>query len=163
DATRFTFRFEGGSLRKLLDLLDTNLGWKVSVVPDTDLSDVMVPAFSLRDARRGQVLDVVALLLKESRYSFIPIGESVVVLKPREDPGSVPIARDLTEALKSRTLEDIEDAIRTACTLVPGAKYGSLEIKYHPTTRLLLVKGPKPSVAAALSVLDGLKAPAPKP
>ena len=132
-------------------------------MPDTDLSGIMVPAFSLQDARPGQVLDVVALLLKESRYSFIPIGESVVVLKARDDPASGPVARDLTEALKSRTVEDIEDAIRTACSMVPGARYESLEIKYHPTTRLLLVKGPKPSVAAALSVLDGLKAPAPKP
>ncbi len=79
-------------------------------------------------------------------------------MKLKHDASAAPDFRawDISGILKSLSIDDVIDAIRTACSMNPAIKFDDLQIKYHPRTNLLLVKGPPEALLVVGQMVDAL-------
>jgi hypothetical protein len=157
----FTVEFSGGSLAQLLAQLNNAQHWAVDIVGSKeDLDAATLPPFSVHNIQRGQFMGLLANILSRRGFEFDPSSPDVAVLNKRE--GNVArnfFSKDLSPFLDTKSVDDIVDAIRTACSMNPSPKGQELKIKFHPQTKLLLISGNDQDVNIAIRVLISLDIP----
>ena len=162
DSETFTVDFPGGSLAQLLTQLKNAQNWSVDIVGSKeDLEAASLPPFSVHNIFRNQFLGMLSNILSKRGFLFDPQGASVAVLSRREENMGNFVSQDLSPFLNTRSVDDIVDAIRTACAMNPSSGGRELKIKFHPQTRLLLIAGNDLEVSIAIRVLNSL-VPQPK-
>jgi len=163
EAETFTVDFPGGSLAQLLTQLSSTQHWSVDIVGSKeDLDAAKLPPFSVHNIHRGEFMGMLANILSKRGFLFDPSSPDVAVFNRRETSSvSNFVSQDLSPFLGSRSVDDIVDAIRTACAMNPASNGQELKIKFHPQTKLLLISGNDLDVSIAMRVLNSL-VPQPK-
>lgn len=155
----FAVDFSGGSLAQLVAQLEsTPPHWSVDIVGSkADLDAATVPPFSVHHIHKDQLMGLLANILPKSGFMFAPFGPEGAVLSRREANGASNfVSHDLSPFLNTRSVDDIVDAIRTACSMNPSPNGPELKIKYHPRTKLLLISGNEQDIGIAIRVLNSL-------
>ena len=150
--------FPGGSLAQLFEMLPKT--YRINIVGPKAYLAAPLPPFSVHLEHSGELLNLLALLLDSDGFRLAPISETTAVLS-KHDAGSNGefVSRDLSPFVDAqRSVDDIVDAIRTACAMTSSADPSALKIKYHPKSGLLLMAGPESELKVATRVIDGLLA-----
>ncbi len=172
-----TIKSSGGPLSALLVETSRDNDHSLSVInagQPGDL-DTPLPPFELRNANWGSVLGVLGNLLEARGLSLKLAGSDtpnpsdsknvVCVLRrngpPPEAKGPPPTTFEsfqLSEFIDSKqTVDVIVDAIRSAWALDPSHDPATLQVKFHPQTKLLFVSGPGSAITIARQVIAGLR------
>lgn len=167
----------GGSLREFISAASASEDVSLTLINAGDPADMetQLPAFNLRNANWGTVIEVLANFLATRGLQLKHAGgdnpnpneaRSVVCVlrrtessRPEKQPPPAQFKSfQLGEYLsKTLSIDDVVDAIRTAWKMDPTRIDGDLQIKFHPATKLLFVSGPEPAATIASQVIDGLR------
>jgi hypothetical protein len=140
-------------------LLDSLPQGSLDIVGPKDYFSAPLPAFSVqRVESRSDLIGMISVLLEPTEFRLHQVGEHLAVLTKNESKrGHEFISREISSLVDAqRSVDDIVDAIRTACAMVPSGNRDALQIKYHPQTGLLLMAGPAVDLDVAEQVLGAL-------
>jgi hypothetical protein len=124
-----------------------------------------LPPFQIRDAEPDAVAGALRFLLSSRGYTLNPTGHNVFVLakvqpeKPRTRSKGFE-SFQLSKSLKEQSIDDIIGTIRLAWEMDPAHTPDGLQLKFHPSTAILLVSGGAEALDVTRKVIGSLKAPA---
>lgn len=149
--------FPGGPLSKLVAILNTDKGTKLSIIQSAGL-DPVLPAFSVREARVDAIIMALGRLLEPQGYFLNATGPNVAVLLKMDSFQRPDFASlQLENKIGSRTTDDVVSAIQQGCEFASGnGKSSTLRFKYHPGTKLLFVAGTPAEIEIAYKVFGTL-------
>jgi hypothetical protein len=166
--------FPGGSCAQLVDAVAKASTGTFNIIgqPD-DMKVPCLPPFSVRNADPGSLMEALntslqprSLILERPYRDGYPV-EGTYTLR-RMEPNPVPRSANsrnsndrssnfqsfqLSPYLGALSVDDIVDAIRAAWTLDPTHEANSIQIKYHPATKMLFVSGPPESTMIVTRVI----------
>lgn len=121
-----------------------------------------IPPFSVRNADRGSLVRALAALLYPRGLTLQTAGgggDNMFYLAARNDRQSTSAFESFQMAsfLQHQSIDDIVSAIRLAWGLNPSRSPEALQLKYHPSTRILLVAGTADAIAVSRRVISTLQ------
>ncbi len=125
-----------------------------------------LPPFQIRDAEPDAVAGALRFLLSSRGYTLNRTGDNVYVLA--KTPPEKPRTRSkgfesfqLSRSLKEQSIDDIIGTIRLAWEMDPAHTPDGLQLKFHPSTSILLVSGSTEALDVTRKVIGSLKTPTP--
>jgi hypothetical protein len=160
--------FPGGPMTALLAAINKDGGGFNVVGEKSDLA-IELPALSLRNADAASLANALGGLLQQRGYFLggsgrnLPGQNPVFVLRKlalheidQRNVGEFQ-SFQLAPYLDLQSVDDIVSAIRAAWELDPSNKPEQLRIKFHPSTGILLVSGPRMGIHTVQTVLGQLR------
>jgi hypothetical protein len=169
---QLSIRSNGGSLREFVTAASSSEVGSFSLINAGEPADLEtpLPAFNLRNANWGTVIEVLANFLSTRGLQLRIAGSdtearSVVCVLRRVDTSKEDKLAGATQFdsfplgayLADQSIDDIVGAIRAGWELDPKHDRDALRLKFHPPTSILLVSGPPEAIAVASKVISQLK------
>jgi hypothetical protein len=153
--------FSGGTIADLTAVLQkSDAVFNLIALPEC--LQLTVPAFSLRNTDPETFGVVLNELLAPQRLNVflthVSSTRAVLVLR-KTTVGGLTITRtfQISDYLKSQSIDDIVAAIHMAWEFDPQHDPRAIRLKFHPPTGLLLVSGPSDAIDVVGNVLGNLK------
>lgn len=167
--TLINIDFPGGTLAELVAAIARSNETTFNVVGETADLATEIPPLSLRNADHESVAQALNQLMSMRGLSLIrttqqtimgpcgPINMPVYALLRRA--ANEPVMSQsfqLGPYLEKQSIDDIIGAIRALWELNPANRPQTLQLKFHPPTKLLLVSGSPNAISAATQLISTL-------
>ncbi|MHC5036184.1 MAG: hypothetical protein ACYTHM_02620 [Planctomycetota bacterium] len=157
--------FPGGTLAKLLDLIETTIRSKANVIISEQAKSAIVPPFHLRSVTAHEIFTAISKIhlgntvgLQASRRgNILAVTSTQAKLDPRLQKRKVQLydVRDLLNPRGPLKVEDIVTAIETGWKM--EFKVPSGELKFHQESKLLIAAGSPDELRVIENVLQELR------
>ncbi|MEO7412428.1 MAG: hypothetical protein ABIZ81_03655 [Opitutaceae bacterium] len=170
-----TLRSEGGTLGELVNVTSGNDSPSLTLINAGEPSDLeaKLPPFTLQRVHWGTIIDVLSKLLASQGLelsfsggdsanpaeakSVICVLRRIAAQADNGSPQSTFAAIRLSEYIfRDQTVDTITETILDAWKMDPKRDVSALQLRFNPTTKILLVSGPNPAAAIAREVVESL-------